>query len=191
MIHDFQIITGLGNPGSDYQQTRHNAGFWLIERLFPEAHFQLNSRFKSLIADLSTPTQRRLIVLPQTFMNNSGLALAPLLNFYKISCQHLIVAHDELALPAGQLRFKTGGGHAGHNGLKSIIQHCQSAEFSRIRIGIGHPGNSHMVANYVLSKPSSTDRDAIHVCLEQLVDRKNLLLAGDFSALMNQLHQKN
>jgi peptidyl-tRNA hydrolase, PTH1 family len=170
------LIVGLGNPGPEYAHTRHNAGAWFIETLCQEYRLSLKNDQK-----LGAQTTKWLyggkeykIVIPNTFMNHSGQIVAGFAKYWKIPPQAILVAHDELDFEPGVYRFKTDGGHAGHNGLRDLIHHLHSREFHRVRIGIGHPGHKNDVADYVLKKPSREEdhliRNAINGAIRQLPD---------------------
>ena len=185
-----RLIAGLGNPGSKYKETRHNAGFLFADCFATAMHssWQEKKSFKALIAPLSGGDGA--LLKPLTFMNLSGDAVGAYARYYKIAPDEILVAHDELDLDAGTVRLKTGGGHGGHNGLRDIISKLGSRDFHRLRIGIGHPGSSAQVLNYVLGKPSPDDRISIISAVERTVDFATELLNGDFQPIMNQLHSK-
>ena len=185
-----RLIAGLGNPGSKYKETRHNAGFLFADCFAAAMHsnWQEKKSFKALIAPLSGGDGA--LLKPLTFMNLSGDAVGAYARYYKIAPDEILVAHDELDLDAGTVRLKTGGGHGGHNGLRDIISKLGSRDFHRLRIGIGHPGSSAQVLNYVLGKPSPDDRISIISAVERTVDFATELLNGDFQPIMNQLHSK-
>jgi PTH1 family peptidyl-tRNA hydrolase len=187
-----KILAGLGNPGAQYERTRHNAGFWFVERLARSLGVELRSepRYRALAARTSAHGEDLWLVAPQTYMNVSGAALAPLARFYKIEARDVIVAHDELDLPAGSARLKLGGGFAGHNGLRSITEQLGTRDFWRLRIGIGHPGDKNRVHDYVLEVPRAEERAAIDAALARCLDIAPLLLAGDYEAAMRRLHTK-
>jgi PTH1 family peptidyl-tRNA hydrolase len=151
-----RLIVGLGNPGSDYAETRHNAGFWFCERLAHElgASFARESRYHGHVARARVGGQDIWLLMPQTFMNRSGQAVQALSHFYRIEPAAMLVVHDELDIPPGQMRLKFGGGLGGHNGLKDITAHLGTQDYWRLRIGIGHPGDRDEVVDYVL-KPMS------------------------------------
>lgn len=158
------IIAGLGNPGPQYVATRHNVGFWMLDQLAAEygVTFKTEPRFQCELAQHATPEAKLWLIKPLTFMNRSGQSVMALANFYKIPAENILVFHDELDLPAGTIRLKRGGGHGGHNGLRDIIaKNAGNKDFLRCRIGIGHPGDSRQVSDYVLSKPSQADRESI------------------------------
>lgn len=185
-----QLIVGLGNPGTQYEKTRHNVGAWFVEQLAQHQGVALCPEKKLFgnVAQIRSNTQTCWLLKPTTFMNESGRAVAALCQFYKISSQHILVAHDELDFPAGMIRFKKGGGHGGHNGLRSIIQFLQSNDFLRLRIGVGHPGHKERVTPYVLSEPSRADKirifDAIIEGLKVVPD----IITGDFQKVFRALH---
>jgi len=190
---DNWIIAGLGNPGSQYQHTRHNVGFWLLDQLAADfgVSFKTDSRFQGELVQYATPEAKIWLLKPLTFMNRSGQSVAALANFYKIPPENLLVIHDELDLPPGTIRLKKGGGHGGHNGLRDIIaQNGGQKDFLRCRIGIGHPGNSKQVADYVLSKPSSDDRQQILHGIDDALRTLPDVLNNQLEKAMNWLHSQ-
>jgi len=186
-----RLIAGLGNPGPEYAETRHNAGFWFVDRLAQHfgAVWRSENRFRSELATAVIGGYDVRLLKPQTFMNRSGFGVGGLANYFRIAPEELLVAHDELDLGPGLVRFKHGGGHAGHNGLRDIVAVLGSRDFSRIRIGIGHPGDSAAVVNYVLSKPSLADRKAIESGLDDALDVVEEIVEGEFQKAMNSLHR--
>lgn len=187
------LIVGLGNPGPQYQGTRHNAGFWFLDALLRDYPCALRpeSKFKGQACRVVIQGHELWLLRPDTFMNLSGQAAGALAGFFKIAPECILVAHDELDLPPGQVRLKRGGGHGGHNGLRSLIEHLGSREFARLRIGIGHPGHKDRVHDYVLSKPSADDRDAIQRAVDEAVATLPLIVAGEFARAMNVLHTQS
>ncbi|NOX27838.1 MAG: aminoacyl-tRNA hydrolase [Gammaproteobacteria bacterium] len=185
-------IVGLGNPGPRYLETRHNAGFWLLDAIARryQANFREESKFKGELALANTPAGDVRLLKPQTFMNDSGGSVAPLLNFYKIEPAQTLVIYDELDLPPGTVRLKSGGGHGGHNGLRDICQSTGSKAFLRLRIGIGHPGHSSQVSSYVLSKPSPDDKRLLDDVLDKSLAEIEAIIEGEFEAVMKRLHTK-
>ena len=185
-----QLIVGLGNPGPEYEATRHNAGFWWLETLAQQWGLQLtHSRdFHGFIASSQQQGRKVWLLQPTLFMNRSGQSVAALARFYKILPENILVVHDELDLEPGQARLKQGGGHAGHNGLRDINAQLGSPNYWRLRLGIGHPGSKPEVVNWVLKKPSSDHRIAI----EQAIDRSLLavpdILAGEMEKAMRAIH---
>ena len=147
---DLKVIVGLGNPGAKYTETRHNAGFWFIEEVARKysATFRPENKFHGEVAKISLQGKDIWLLKPATFMNRSGLAVKSLLSFYRISAEQLLVAHDEIDLPPGTAKLKTGGGHGGHNGLRDIISQLGTNDFHRLRIGVGHPGSKDQVVGY-------------------------------------------
>lgn len=185
-----KLIIGLRNPGSAYEQTRHNAGEWLTAALAHRHHtsFKLEKKMQAQIADLELNNHSGKLVLPLTFMNHSGQPTRLISQFYRIQPEEILVVHDELDLPPGRIKLKTGGGHGGHNGLRDIISQLGSGEFHRLRIGIGHPGHKDLVHQYVLSKPSVHDRQQIYDAIDRGIAAIPLVLSGDIARAMNQLN---
>jgi len=184
-----KLIIGLGNPGEKYSKTRHNAGFWFIDALANRysANFKTESKFSGEVAKATIEGQSVWLLKPMTFMNRSGLAAHQLASFYKIPARQILVAYDELDLPAGTVRLKTAGGHGGHNGLRDL--HAQiSKDYHRLRFGIGHPGDRNKVADYVLSRPSQNDEIAIQCAIDKALDSIGLIVKGDLQKAMNKLH---
>jgi len=186
-----KLIVGLGNPGSEYRGTRHNAGADFVEALARAGATQLRaeSRFSGLAGQMSLSGHDLRLLVPTTFMNRSGRSVAAMATFYKIPPEQILIAHDELDIEPGTARFKRGGGHGGHNGLRDIIPALgNSREFYRLRIGIGHPGHASRVSGYVLSAPSVEDRDRIDAAIDEAISALPLLLAGDETKAMTRLH---
>jgi peptidyl-tRNA hydrolase, PTH1 family len=177
-----RLVVGLGNPGPDYSETRHNAGFWFCERLARQLDISLarEARFHGL-AGHGRP-QAVWLLLPQTFMNRSGQAVGALARFHRIAPAEILVVHDELDIPPGQLRLKFGGGLGGHNGLKDITAHLGTQDYWRLRIGIGHPGDRNEVVNYVLKPPRREERAEIDAALDRALGLWPLIQAGDWNA---------
>ena len=176
-----KLFVGLGNPGSDYEATRHNAGFWWIDALARELKATLvpERSYHGLVARTSVHGQSVWLLQPQTFMNLSGKSVAALARFFKIQPEEILVAHDELDIPPGQVKLKRGGSHAGHNGLRDIHAQLGSPDYWRLRIGIGHPGIKAEVANWVLKKPSPDQRMLIEDSIEHSLKAHAAMLAGD------------
>lgn len=181
-----KLIVGLCNPGSAYQKTRHNAGEWAVRTIADayNASFKLEKKFYGQIAAV----KNSILLLPNTFMNNSGQAVLAAKNFYKLSAENILVVHDELDLPPGTIKLKAKGGHGGHNGLRDIISRLGSKDFYRLRIGIGHPGHRDMVHNYVLGKPSNLDKISILHAIDRAIDVVPRLLDGEYERAMHVLH---
>jgi PTH1 family peptidyl-tRNA hydrolase len=184
-----RLIVGLGNPGAEHEDTRHNAGFWLCERL--AARHGVDLRRESRFHGITGRTREQVwLLLPQTFMNRSGQAVAALARFYRILPAEMLVLHDELDLPPGALRLKFGGGLGGHNGLKDIAAHLGTQDFWRLRIGVGHPGDRNQVVDYVLKKPRSEERALIDAALERALEHWPLIWRGEYPAAMQKLNAK-
>ncbi len=185
------LIVGLGNPGADYRNTRHNAGADFVAALAQRcgAPLQEDSKFFGLTGRATLAGHQPRLLIPTTFMNLSGRAVAAMVTFYKVPPEGILIAHDELDIPTGTARFKQGGGHGGHNGLRDIIPALGNAKnFHRLRIGIGHPGHASKVTGYVLKKPSATEREKIDAAIEEAITALPLLLDGDNTKAMTQLH---
>jgi PTH1 family peptidyl-tRNA hydrolase len=185
-----RLIVGLGNPGRDYQETRHNAGFWFCERLAGKLVITLSpeSRFHGLAGHARA--QGVWLLLPQTFMNRSGQAVGALARFHRIAPAEILVAHDELDIPPGQLRLKFGGGMGGHNGLKDITAHLGTQDYWRLRIGIGHPGDRNEVINYVLKPPRREEQADIDAAIERAIDLMPLIEQGEWNAAMQRANTR-
>lgn len=191
MSSPVQLIVGLGNPGQQYQYTRHNAGAWLVERLASRFNTSLKheAKFSGSTARIVVDGNEVRLLIPGTFMNLSGQAVAALANFYRVEPTGIVVAHDELDLPPGAIKLKTGGGHGGHNGLRDIIAKLgNNNSFHRLRIGIGHPGSSDKVSGYVLSKASSTDQQLMDAAIDEALAVFPAIAAGELSRAMNRLN---
>lgn len=191
MAEPVRLIVGLGNPGPGYEATRHNAGVWYLDALARARGIFLTEERKyfGLTGTFPFDGETIRLLVPTTFMNRSGQATAALANFFKIPVTRMLVAHDELDLPPGVARFKQGGGHGGHNGLRDIIaRHGNRRDFQRLRIGIGHPGSADLVTPHVLNKPSATDRDLIERAIDEAVHHTPDMLRGDLDGAMNALN---
>lgn len=189
-----KLVVGLGNPGKKYERTRHNAGFWWIERLACMAGvaFRSDGKFHGYVAKLSQPADISLL-MPDTFMNNSGRAVAALATFYKIEPLQILVVNDELDLAPGVARLKFGGGASGHNGLKDIAECLGSRDFWRLRIGIGHPRDTateQEVVDYVLHPPRAEEQPLIDDAVARSLDVWPLLAQDNYEAAMLKLHTK-
>ena len=183
-----RLIVGLGNPGSEYESTRHNVGFWFVERLARELRLDLAPQGKFFGA--VGRSGERWLLCPSTFMNRSGQAVAALANFYKIAPDEILVVHDDLDLEPGILRVKRGGGTGGHNGLKDIQARLSTPDFWRLRVGIGHPGERNEVVNYVLKAPRKEEQDAIDRALDRSLAAWPRFAAGEYDAVQRLLHPK-
>jgi len=186
------LIAGLGNPGSQYEHTRHNVGFWWLDQLANDlgATFSVVSKFHGQLAQGQVSEHKLFLLKPLVFMNRSGQSVAALANFYKIPLENTLIIHDELDLPTGTARLKKGGGHGGHNGLRDIIVRTGGKDFLRCRLGIDHPGNSRQVSDYVLSKPSQVDRQKIVTAIDDSLRVLPDVLSGNIDKAMNWLHSQ-
>jgi len=187
-----KLIVGLGNPGAQYERTRHNAGFWLVDRLARAhgARLQQEARFHGLAVRVVIAGEPCWLLEPQTFMNLSGRAVGALAGFYKIDPADVIVAHDELDLPAGSAKMKLGGGFAGHNGLKDITAQLGTRDFWRIRLGIGHPGDKALVHGYVLNAPRLEEQLSIDEAIGRSLEVIEQIARSDYEGAMLKLHTK-
>ena len=187
-----RLIAGLGNPGRKHERDRHNVGFWVAERLAARHRvaFRSEPKYQALVAKLALPASECWLVMPQTYMNLSGRSVGTLARFYKIAPEEVLAVHDELDFEPGVAKLKQGGGVAGHNGLKDIAANLGSQAFWRLRIGIGHPGDRSLVADYVLSQPSPADRAAIEEAMARSLEAFPLIEAGDMEAAMLRLHTR-
>jgi len=188
------LFVGLGNPGSQYEKNRHNVGFMAVSRIVENHNFSpWKNKFQGSISNGLLRNQKIIILKPNTFMNLSGQSVGEVIRFYKIPSSKVIVFHDEIDFPLGKLKFKSGGGHAGHNGLRSISENIGS-DYIRVRIGVGHPGNKNAVANYVLGDFSKVEQETITQILEVIsTEAPDLTLenATDFGKLISKKIQKN
>ena len=185
-----RLIVGLGNPGPDYEETRHNAGFWFCTRLAEQVKAPLRheARFHGLVGQIPGP--KLWLLLPQTFMNRSGQAVGALMRFHRITPAEMLVVHDELDIPPGQLRLKFGGGLGGHNGLKDITAHLGTQDYWRLRIGIGHPGDRNEVVNYVLKPPRREEQAEIDTAIARALDLMPLIEKGEWNAATQRANTK-
>ena len=181
------LIAGLGNPGSKYENNRHNVGFMAVDAIAHRHSFSpWSKKFQGLVAEGRIGGEKVLLLKPQTFMNLSGQSVGEAMRFYKLGPSGIAVFYDELDLAPGKVRIKTGGGHGGHNGIKSLDAHC-GKEYRRVRIGIGHPGVKELVTPYVLGDFSKADRDWLDPLLDAIADNVALLVKGDDNGYMNRL----
>lgn len=187
-----RLIVGLGNPGNEYAATRHNAGFWFVDAAADQLKASLSAdrAYSGRVARVNVDGRPLWLLEPTTYMNLSGKAVAALARFFKIEPNEVLVVHDELDLAAGQAKLKFGGGHAGHNGLRDIHAQLGSADYWRLRIGIGHPGVKHEVADYVLRKPPAEEMDAIEKTIAQALTALDELIAGDMPKATTKLQAK-
>ena len=184
------LIVGLGNPGSEYEHTRHNAGFWFLDELARQKNisFKSEKKFHGEIARYKHNGEDVWLLKPTTFMNLSGQAVQALAHFYKINLDDILVVHDELDLSVDTARLKKGGGHGGHNGLRDIAEKMGGNNYLRLRLGIGHPGDKNKVTNHVLKKASTDDQISIERNIERALNVLPLVIEGEVQKAMNELH---
>ncbi len=187
-----RLVVGLGNPGRDYEDTRHNTGFWWVDALARDLklNLALESRFFGETARHGHGDDSLWLLKPATFMNASGKSVAALARFYKIPVEQILVVHDELDIPPGETRLKQGGGHGGHNGLKDIAAHMGSPNFWRLRLGIGHPGDRNQVVDFVLKAPRREEQELIDDAVLRSLREWPLIERGDFAAAMQRLNAR-
>lgn len=189
-----RLVVGLGNPGQEYEATRHNAGFWWIDAVARKlgAHLSSDRSYHGLVARVNRPApgveHPVWLLEPQTYMNLSGKSVAALARFFKVNADEVLVAHDELDLLPGQVKLKKSGGHAGHNGLRDIHAQLGTPDYWRLRLGIGHPGVKHEVAAFVLRKPPQAEREAIFKCIDQSLDATEAFLKGEMNEATKVIH---
>ncbi|WP_237484880.1 aminoacyl-tRNA hydrolase [Vibrio hippocampi] len=191
MTQQIKLLVGLANPGPEYQRTRHNAGAWVVEELARIHNITLKNeaKFFGLTGRIMANGSDLRLLVPTTFMNLSGKSIAALANFYNIKPEEIMVAHDELDLPPGVAKFKKGGGHGGHNGLKDTISKLgNNKEFFRLRIGIGHPGHKDKVAGYVLGKAPTKEQECLDAVVDESVRSLDILLKDGLTKAQNRLH---
>ncbi|MES9905001.1 MAG: aminoacyl-tRNA hydrolase [Sedimenticola sp.] len=190
MSSSIRLIVGLGNPGSEYLETRHNAGFWFVDQLARRhgGTFKAEAKFHGHCCRIHTGGRECRLLKPSTFMNRSGRSLSSCANYFKISLDEILVVHDELDLAPGVVRLKQGGGHAGHNGLRDIMSAMGGRDFWRLRIGIDHPEGAGQVVNYVLGRPSRSDAELIAEAIDEAESAVGDILSGEFQRAMHRLH---
>ena len=192
-MQGISLIVGLGNPGPEYAETRHNAGFRFLDALLSGSNATLRreSRFTGDVARYAVDGKELWLLAPQTFMNKSGESVAKFANYYKIPAAEILVAYDEIDLPIGAVRFKVGGGTAGHNGLTDIVEKLGSPDCARLRIGVGHPGSAAQVASYVLKRPPGSEQKLIDDSIARALGHLPDIVRGEFQKVMNALHAQN
>jgi len=191
-VSGIRLIVGLNNPGAQYEKTRHNAGAWFVSQLAHQigAVFSEESKFFGSITKGSIEQQPVYLLLPQTFMNLSGQSVLAVAQFYKIPSQEILIVHDEIDFPAGTVRLKLSGGAGGHNGIRDVASRLSTPDFWRLRIGVGHPGNSSQVESYVLQKPTADQQRDIDYAIEQSLSIIPDLIQGNFEEAMLKLHSE-
>ncbi len=189
---DLRLVVGLGNPGPQYERTRHNAGFWFLDDLVREHGGSLRgeSRFGGEVGRIHVAGRDLWLLKPMGFMNRSGLPVARLAAFYKLPPESILVVHDELDLPPGTVRLKRAGGHGGHNGLRDIIRHLGSNAFLRLRLGIGHPGDARAVIDYVLTRAPAAEQERIERGIHDALGEIPRIAAGELERAMHALHSR-
>lgn len=187
---EIKLVIGLGNPGTAYEKTRHNAGAWFVEALAAanQAVFRQEKKIQAAVADCSIGDRSCKLMIPDSFINNSGLAVKAACKFYHLEVENILIVHDDLDLANGLARLKISKGHGGHNGLRDILQNLSNQPFLRLRFGIGHPGHKDLVHNYVLGKPSPEEKKQICEAIERSIAVVPLILAGNSQQAMNILH---
>lgn len=190
-VYPLKLIVGIGNPGAEYADTRHNAGVWFVDRLAEKyvAVFKPEKKFFGRVATVHMDGQEVRLLVPDTYMNESGKSVGALANFFKIEPESILIAHDEIDFPTGKVRFKQDGGLAGHNGLRDISRALAgTTAFNRVRIGVGHPGHRAGVTSHVLGKVRREDRDAIDWCIDEAIACLSPAIGGDWQEAMLRLH---
>lgn len=192
MLLGIRLIVGLGNPGTEYANTRHNVGAWFVDFVVQQHQltFKKESKFHGFLASFSVDSEVIWLLKPSTFMNESGLCVGAVSRFYKIPVESILVVHDDLDFEVGVVRLKKGGGHGGHNGLRDVIQHLALSDFYRLRIGIHHPGDRDRVVSHVLTAPSVSDRKKIMAAIQEAAAVLPQLIAGEFQKAFYQLHSE-
>lgn len=188
-----KLIVGLGNPGARYASTRHNAGFWFVDRLAMQQRCDLarQARLYGYLGRLSVDGVDCRLLKPDTYMNESGRAVRAVLDYFRIQPQEALIVHDEIDLEPGVVRLKQGGGHGGHNGLRDIVQVLGNGDFPRLRIGVGHPGHKDDVIDYVLRKAGADEQELIDDAISRALDVMPLVLSGEMEKAMTALHTNN
>jgi PTH1 family peptidyl-tRNA hydrolase len=191
MSDSIRLIVGLGNPGREHEQDRHNVGFWFVDELARRhgGQFKTESKFQGELARVQIGDADLRLLKPETYMNRSGESVQAVVRFLKLSAEQVLIVHDDLDLPVGDLRLKAGGGHGGHNGLRDLKQHL-GKEFLRLRVGIGHPGHRDLVTGYVLKRPPSSERELLDRAVDRAADAMTVLLDQGLQKAMTLLHTK-
>ena len=187
-----KLMVGLANPGQNYAKTRHNAGAWFVETLMESMQIPLRfeAKFHGIYGNFAFQGHQCHLLIPTTFMNLSGIAVKTCLNYFKLDPENILIAYDEIDLPVGIIRLKFDGGDGGHNGVKDVMRHLHTRQFYRLRIGVGHPGDSKAVINYVLNPPLKNERQEIDLALQSAEQILPLLLNGEIDKAMQRLHTK-
>ena len=190
---EISLIVGLGNPGSKYADTRHNVGWWFLDQLVNEYPFDLKpeTRFQGWFSEFRHGQRVIRVLAPTTFMNHSGRSVAPCASYFRVEAGQILVVHDEIDLEPGVCRLKFGGGHGGHNGLRDIGKSLDTTDFTRLRIGVGHPKSASMAANYVLSRPGTHDLALINQSMNEAMQVMGLVISGELERAMHHLHTRD
>lgn len=193
MPSSLKLLVGLGNPGPEHSETRHNAGFWFLDRLAEKyaTTFTSENRLFGLQARFQYGGNDYRLFKPATFMNDSGRAVQAIKEYFRIAPEEILVVHDEIDLEPGTIRLKLGGGHAGHNGVRDIINMTGSRDFRRLRIGVGHPGEKNKVIGSVLGRPSRSEKKLIDEAIDRALELMPLLLDGHYEKFMTQIHSSD
>jgi PTH1 family peptidyl-tRNA hydrolase len=191
-VSPLRLVVGLGNPGPQYAQTRHNAGFWLVDELARQhgVQFRSDGRAHGESCRIALAGQELWLLKPMTFMNRSGLAVVTLARFYRIAPPEILVVHDDLDLPPGAARLKRGGGHGGHNGLRDVLAHLGDPDFLRLRLGIGHPGDRREVLDYVLRRAPLEEQALLEAAIVEALRELPRIVAGQLAQAMQALHRR-
>ncbi len=191
-MQHLNIIAGLGNPEEKHARTLHNVGFWFVDALARKfgGEFRYEKKFDTELCRVTLQSTDVWLVKPQSYMNLSGGSIRGVLDYYRLQPERLLVAHDEIDLPPGTVRLKKGGGHGGHNGIRDVVNHC-GADFMRLRLGVGHPGDKSQVTNYVLKRGSGETEAAIENNIDEAIDVLDVLLDDGLEAAMKKLHTRD
>lgn len=192
MADPLKLIVGLGNPGPDYADTRHNVGFWLLDALARKtgSFFRMENKFKGEACRISIKGHSLWLLKPMTYMNRSGESVSGLANFYKLARPSILVIHDEIDLSPGTIKLKRSGGHGGNNGVRDIIRHLGGDDFLRLRLGVGHPGNSKAVVNHVLKRPLESERILLDDAIADAIKVLPQIIEGELEKAMTALHSR-
>lgn len=192
MAQGIALIVGLGNPGAEYAETRHNAGFRFLDKLAAQQGVTLRpeGRFQGEVGRTTVDGRELWLLKPLTYMNRSGMAVSAFARYYKLAPAQILVVHDEVDLPPGAVRLKLGGGTAGHNGLEDIVTQLGSRDFLRLRLGVGHPGASHQVVSYVLARAPAAEQEALDAAIARALACLPAIVRGEYQRAMNALHTK-
>jgi PTH1 family peptidyl-tRNA hydrolase len=191
-LADYFLVVGLGNPSDRYEETRHNAGFWFVDKLAADAGgvFCSENRFSGLVARVACADRTLLLLKPLTYMNRSGQSVGAIARYFKIPAANILIVHDDLDFEPGTVRLKIGGGHGGHNGIRDVLAGLGTRDFMRLRLGIGHPMDRDRTLDYVLGRPSRKDREAINAVIGSAAELMPEITSGRVAEAMNGLHAR-